>query len=252
VQSAFEFVARRSHGKPLRIRTILLFRRLAGREPFAGRPPILDGSAMRDPRFAALLSGEALGYWALGPRTLELVAAQVAAKAPRLILEFGSGVSTVLLAALARDLPDAVVVSIDQSPEFSAKTRELLRARDLDALVTLLTFPPRDQVIEGYSTNCYAIDETLAASLRGRPVDLVLIDGPAGSAGARFGTVPLVAEHLADGAALILDDAYRDGELEVADRWARLPYVRVDGIVPVEKGVLLARVDRATDRHADA
>jgi predicted O-methyltransferase YrrM len=221
--------------------------RIADRAPFSPQPPIVDGSTVADPETARLLTGIVLGYWTLGPRTLEIVQRTFEMKRPHTIVEFGSGASTIVLAALAREIPGCRIFSIDQAPEHATRTATLLGERGLGEQVELLVFPVADMTIEGYSTQCYSIDASLAERLDGRAIDLVLVDGPAGPPAVRFGTLPQIARHLADGAVVLLDDAFRPGELEVARRWRRLPYVRVNGIVPVDKGVLLARIDLGVD-----
>ena len=69
----------------------------------------------------------------------------------------------------------------------------------------------------------------------------VVIDGPATETD-RFGTLPLIRPYVKANALFYLDDALRDGELDVARRWARLPYVEVNGIYLTEKGLLQGNV----------
>jgi predicted O-methyltransferase YrrM len=244
-QRLFGAAVRVSGGRMLPVGVVNTISRIADRDPFSPQPPIVDGSSMANPALARLLGGIVLGYWTLGPATLELVRRTFEAKRPHTIVEFGSGASTIVLAALAREIPGCKVISIDQAPEHATRTASLLGERGLQDQVKLLVFPMADMVIEGLRTQCYSIDASLGEHLDGRAIDLVLVDGPAGPPGVRFGTLPLIAGYLADGAVVILDDAFRQGELEVARRWRRLPYVRVNGIAPVDKGVLLARIDLA-------
>lgn len=70
----------------------------------------------------------------------------------------------------------------------------------------------------------------------------MLVDGPAAEAGARFGTLPLAHPSVSHRAQFVLDDALRDGELTVARRWRSLPYVEVEGIRIVEKGLLTGAI----------
>jgi len=51
---------------------------------------------------------------------------------------------------------------------------------------------------------------------------LVICDGPPGSTeGGRYGLLPVLGSRLAAGAIVLLDDAEREGEADVLDRWAR-------------------------------
>jgi hypothetical protein len=50
--------------------------------------------------------------------------------------------------------------------------------------------------------------------------DLVICDGPPGTTkGGRYGLVPIMRERLKPGCAILLDDAGREQERAIADRW---------------------------------
>ena len=84
----------------------------------------------------------------------------------------------------------------------------------------------------------YQIDPNqLRAHLGSKKVDWVIIDGPAGPDGCRASTLPSLAQFCRPGARWFLDDAYRDGELEVLNQWTGLTGVVVDGIYPIGKGL---------------
>ncbi len=162
---------------------------------------------------------------------------------PAMILEFGSGSSTVALAWAVSQVGPADfgprVISVEQDAEQADRTRDLLRRANLEQEALVMVAPLTDQVIEGQPTTCYALGNDLGAALHGRLVDLVIIDGPAGPPGVRFGTLPLARAYLRRGAPFALDDALRDGELDVAGRWSALPYCRIQGIRLIEKGLLV-------------
>ncbi len=55
-----------------------------------------------------------------------------------------------------------------------------------------------------------------------REFGLVICDGPPGSTeGGRYGLLPVLGSRLAAGAVVLLDDAEREGEADVLDRWTR-------------------------------
>ncbi len=133
------------------------------------------------------------------------------------------------------------ILSIEQDVGQAGRTRGLLARAGLDREAVVLVAPLEDQVVEGRHTICYALPADLFA-VGGRPADLIVIDGPAGPAGVRFGTLPLVRGYVRDGARFVLDDALRDGELAIAREWATLPYAKVAGIRLIEKGLLVGTV----------
>jgi predicted O-methyltransferase YrrM len=218
----------------------------AGSSPLTPASKTVDGRTLRIAPLADLLDGVQLGMWTLGPRSLEALAEAVARRRPRMVIEFGSGVSTVALAWALRealghsDLPR--LVSIEQESTHADRTRVLLASVGLDDECIIVPAPLDEQIIEGVRTTCYSLPDGWADALAGRRADMVVIDGPAGIDGIRFGTLPLVSSVTEEGATFILDDALRDGELDIARRWRRLPYVEVDGISLVEHGLLQGRL----------
>jgi predicted O-methyltransferase YrrM len=168
--------------------------------------------------------------------------------APSHVLEFGSGASTVWIASLMRDLHGERggirVFSIEQDEgTASAVTRDLDR-EGLRDMVRLVTAPVAPRAVWGRTVDTYQIsDEEMGDLLDSARPDLVMIDGPAGRPGARFGTLPSVVDHVMPGALFYLDDALRRGELEVGAAWARSERIKVSGVHLVGRGLLAGRVE---------
>jgi len=204
-------------------------------------------SGFHDPVLESLLSGHEIGGWALGAETIEFLVEILRARRPSSVLEFGSGTSTVVLAWLMRQLHgdsnQPRVFSIDQSDDYVERTRSWLARHNLRDRVKFLRRPVVRQTIAQFPTACYDLPPVMLAEFFGpvRP-DCVLIDGPAGDNGVRFGTLPLVQNHLTPGAAIFMDDGLRDSELDSAERWNRLGYVRWDGLYWLGKGLLSGTV----------
>jgi hypothetical protein len=188
------------------------------------------------------VTGRELGAWSLGPRTIRFLQDSVSELRPRLVIEFGSGVSTAFLAqamqdaGLAGDRP--VIVSLEQDEAHARLTRRLLEDAGLGSLVDVVVAPLARQRIEDVDVECYSVTRELDTALGGRLAEFAVVDGPAAASGARFGTLPLVRHHLGPKAHFMMDDALRDGELMVATRWRSLPYMEVEGIRIIEKGLL--------------
>jgi hypothetical protein len=238
-----------ARGRPVPVGVVRSIRALApGIDPLLGPSRLVDGERLANRSLASALRGVELGVWALGPRSLEALVQIVEARRPRLIIEFGSGASTIALAwaisqrdaDFGQDRPR--VVSIEQDAIPAERTRGLLLRAGLQAEAMVLVAPIAEQTIEGKWTTCYSIPEDLGRILDGRSAEFVVVDGPASVSGARFGTIPLVRQHLAPNARFVLDDALRDGELEVAREWNQLPYVQVEGIRLIERGLLTGTI----------
>lgn len=229
--------------RPVSPRLLRAVRRVAtGVDPLAPTPFPALGRELRNPILRGQLAQRELGVWSLGPSTIDFLEDEVRRHRPMCILEFGSGVSTVCLAQFMADLHGESgltrVISIEQDQHYAEETSALLRATSLDGFAVVLHAPLTRQVIEGVETTCYRMPSGFAAAPRIPSVDLVVIDGPSAEPGARFGTLPLARQVISTRARFVLDDALRDGELAVADRWERLPFIAIEGIRLVEKGIL--------------
>jgi predicted O-methyltransferase YrrM len=205
-----------------------------------------DGTKIRNPQLRQLLADQQLGAMALGARTINWLEREIQKRRPALVIEFGSGISTVCLARFLRDVhgkgPSLRMLSIDQDEQYAAQTRALLEKAGLSDSVRVLACPLTMQTIEGHTANCYTMpDADTLADIVGQ-AEMVLIDGPAAENGARFGTLPLARTYLAPGAEFVLDDALRDGELDTLRRWSELSYVRPRGMRLVDKGLLVGKL----------
>ncbi|MBX7159463.1 MAG: class I SAM-dependent methyltransferase [Acidimicrobiia bacterium] len=162
-----------------------------------------------------------LGDWAIDPLFAVCLVNVVldCRPGPRVVVECGSGASTVVTAAALRRYGiDGHVTSLEQDPDFADVTRAYLRRHELDAFATVHTAP----LVDGdhgfgvwYDTSAL---ETLAGD-----VDLLVVDGPptAGTSPlARGPALDVMAGRLAPGARVLVDDAMRPGEQQVLQRWS--------------------------------
>jgi len=212
-----------------------------------GTALISDGKTLRNPELAALLKGRQLGGWSLAAESIDYLEEKIKEHRPRAILEFGSGISTLCLAFIMKELrkssPNPLVFSIEQSQTHLEETRATLSNYGLIEYVRFLHAPIVPQRINGFETTCYNLYNANLSSLLGDIYpDFVLIDGPAGEEGCRFGTLPLVKPFLSDGAVFFMDDALRDGEIGIANSWSKCTCFNVLGIVWVGKGFLVGTV----------
>jgi hypothetical protein len=154
---------------------------------------------------------------------LEVARQAAAAREP--ILECGSGLTTLLLGALAgrRGIP---VWTLEHDPRWHARMERAVRRFRLPG-VELRLAPLCD----------YGRYSWYEAPLPGMPArfGLVICDGPPGDTpGGRYGVLPVLASRLA-GAVVLLDDADRPGEMEVLDLWKERHGVQVE-TVPTPSG----------------
>lgn len=153
-----------------------------------------------------------LGSWKADTGLLTLLADHIISKRPKLVVEFGTGAST-LIAARALDLAGGgTLISFDQHSDFVEGTRRWLADYGLAADLRAVPLRPSpDWPGLWYDHGPLPAD-----------IDLMLIDGPPWTIHpfTRGGASGLFAQ-IAPGGTVILDDAARPGERIVARRWRR-------------------------------
>lgn len=158
--------------------------------------------------------------WALGDAELDHVLAEVAAGRTR-IVECGSGRSTIAIARLLRERGAGSVHALEHLPEWVALGRRRIAAEGLAAYATIIEAPLADEPLAAAGCRWY---ERRALAELPDTIDLLLVDGPpaepdGGVERSRYPALPLLADRLVPGAAVILDDAEREGERWVLERW---------------------------------
>lgn len=149
--------------------------------------------------------------WPASPDLLLTIAHTVKTHKPSLIVELGSGVSTLIASkAGARK-----IISIDNSDSYALKTRELLKdhkARGVE--IRVATLKPYANGLDWYDT------ETIQDL---RKIDLLIIDGPPGSNNpeSRYPALKEFKDKLSAKAIVIIDDANREGERKLAEDFAK-------------------------------
>jgi predicted O-methyltransferase YrrM len=125
------------------------------------------------------------------------------------ILECGSGLSTILLAAIAKMQGQGHWI-LEHKPAWSAKVQRYLNNYGLGSVIN--TRPLRNYG----DFRWYEIQlDCMPGSF-----SLVICDGPPSKTkGGRYGLIPLMKERLQPGCVILLDDAYREAELSIAKRW---------------------------------
>ena len=135
---------------------------------------------------------------------------------PRLIVEAGSGLSSIWLGlAVTRWCPGARVVSLEHHDDYLAQTRREVVSQSLQQVVEIRRAPLTSQ----NSTGQLWYDQAAWSDLS--QIDLLIVDGPPGSTGplARYPALPLLRSRLSSPAVIILDDTSRPAEQDVIARW---------------------------------
>lgn len=156
---------------------------------------------------------------ALSPRSIVTVLNDIVLHRRSLILECGSGVSTIFIARLLAQR-QGHLVSIEHSRRWIDTVEETLRLENIQDNVTMIHAPlVASEEAPGYTW----YDPTqIRSALHEKKIDLLLVDGPAppdDAPDARYPALPFFRPFLGDSWTIILDDARRRGEREVIQRW---------------------------------
>jgi len=143
--------------------------------------------------------------WAASPDLLVVLVDLVITERPSLVVECGSGVSTLWLAlAMRRFGIDGRIIALDHDPAFGGKTRDFLARHGVGDLAEVRDAPLESFSLDGQAYSWYA--RRAWEDLKG--IDLLFVDGPPATTGhqARYPALPLLGESLSPIATVVLDD----------------------------------------------
>lgn len=178
--------------------------------------------------------------WAASPDVLLKLHEHIRFKKPKVVVECGSGSSTLVIADALRQNGAGRLISLDHSPEFAGKTRELLKREGLLEWVDLriADLEPWDgqhlndgsqEVVKWYA-------QSTANNVHN--IDLLFVDGPPGTTCkfARYPALPVFADRLSPGAQVWMDDTVRQEEVDISKDWAKRFGYSTE-FFPLEKGL---------------
>ena len=169
---------------------------------------------------------EALPWTSSAPRPglLSCLINDVKINRRRTIVEFGSGVSTLVIAR-ALEPEQQSLISFEHDPEWAKRVAEQLDRVNLADCCSVVHAPLKacPHSIDGSAWYDTDIIRDTVGSLA---VDVVVCDGPpaysAGHRMSRYPAVPVIREFLSDRYAIYLDDIDRSGERDIVKRWSDL------------------------------
>lgn len=154
-----------------------------------------------------------LGSWKADTGLLTLLVDHILAEKPKLVVEFGTGASTLIIARALQMAGGGKLTSFEQHADFVDKTRDWLAEHGLSADMRAVPLRPSPDGWPGLWYDHGPLPDN---------IDLLLVDGPPwtihpytrGAAATLFGQI-------APGGTIMLDDASRPGERVVARRWRK-------------------------------
>lgn len=181
-----------------------------------------------------------LSGWPAAPDFLLRLHTWVCKHKPTLVVETGSGVTTLVIADALRQNGVGKLISLEHLQEYADKTYETLADEELTQWVELRVgalkpwkgehLNPKDaeKPSRWYPLNLEGIHQ----------IDLLVVDGPPGNTClyARYPALPAFFERLAPTAEVWIDDANRQEEKEISEEWAKRYGFELE-FVPLEKGM---------------
>ncbi|MBA2254508.1 MAG: class I SAM-dependent methyltransferase [Chloroflexi bacterium] len=178
--------------------------------------------------------------WALSGDTAVVLVQEMLRLRPRLVMEVGSGVSTVLVASELERLGSGRIVSFEHEPDWVLDTQRHLAAAGLSEVATVTVAPLSVQQVDGRSYQWYTLPADMPAP---GSVDLLIVDGPPQSvdvAGSpRYPALPLLEHLLSERAVVFVDDGDRRGEQQMVDAWLATRPAWTKRTVDTVKGTII-------------
>jgi hypothetical protein len=160
------------------------------------------------------------GSWALTADAAVILAREIAIRRPNTIVELGSGVSTVMVGRLLKQLGSGRLISLDHDPNWAKETRRHIVANGLQDYVEVLDAPLARQRFDNQDFEWYQIPDALRHI---EQIDMLTVDGPPQTSDsevlARYPALPAFAGQLSKEAAIFVDDAKRVTEQEMIRKW---------------------------------
>ena len=156
-------------------------------------------------------------HYAASPDFLHLTATEIFRLQPELIVEAGSGTSTLIAAYCLRKLGRGKIISFDHEENYADISRQTISAHGLDDYAEVVYAPIKEYEIEGRTYQWYD-DANLDPIQR---IDMIIVDGPPKSIAldARYPAVPLLISKLHEKSIVLVDDGARPGEKEIVSKW---------------------------------
>lgn len=177
-----------------------------------------------------------MARWAGNPDFCQLLMKQILLSNPKVVLELGSGVSTVV-AGLTLQKTGGRIYSVEHDRAFKAETEIELANQGLDEFARVYESPLKDTAVDVGSFRWYdlsVLDEI-------PDIDLLVIDGPPGNIQnlSRYPALPILYGKLAKEAVIIMDDGRRRDEKQIVAMWLDR-YVDLESrFIDTEKGTFL-------------
>jgi len=156
------------------------------------------------------------GY-AVSPDFAALVLKKLQGGEIELVVETGAGASSVVIGHYLKKKGHGRLISLEHDPFYAERARKNVADHNLEEYVEIRHAPLVSVSIgeEAYKWYDAAVWQDISS------IDLLVVDGPpvGTNQSARFPAVPLLLNHFSQNVCVLLDDAKRADEEEIAKKW---------------------------------
>lgn len=158
--------------------------------------------------------------WAASPQLACTLVSLVREHNPDVVVELGSGSSTLVLGYALEQHGHGRVFALDHLETYATRTDRLIRRHALSNRAEVRHAPLVDVELDGETWPWYDPDALDGVS---ESIDMVFVDGPPHEirSRARYPALPVLIDQMSEEAVIVLDDAYRDDESAIAEAWAQ-------------------------------
>ncbi|VAW68383.1 hypothetical protein MNBD_GAMMA09-2238 [hydrothermal vent metagenome] len=180
--------------------------------------------------------------WSAAADFLALIKGHCLSASPQTIVECSSGLSTLVLARCCQINNRGKVFSLENAEEYALQTQNNLQRFGLDSFAHVIHAPLQCTTIDNESYQWYETE-----NLPDVKIDMLVIDGPPGfiQKYSRLPALPILLDQLSDVSAVFLDDAARDEEKYIVNKWLQISDVIKHEYIETERGCSILTIDKS-------
>jgi hypothetical protein len=202
------------------------------------------GKTINDSQVAKIVSGVESTPWRLADDTINWLVNYLYHERPAVVLEFGSGLSTVWLCEVLGRIhgPNGFrMLSVEQDTEELERTTRRLNGLGEFHACRVIHAPLMEARIADRPTFFYDLGGSSSDFAWLGKAEFVLVDGPFAPGPCREGTLSQACTYLRPGARFMMDDALREKELFTGVMWVKKG-ISVEGVLTLGEGIMIGSV----------
>ena len=157
---------------------------------------------------------------AASPDFLKLLVDTILLVKPKLVVELGSGISTILAGKALEKNGVGKLISIDNEDKYAELTRKRVDLENLGDIGRVITSKLIMHLINGQNYMWYELSFVKEIN---QDIDLLIVDGPPRitNNNARYPAIPLLKQYFKENTVILLDDGRRKDEQNTVELWLK-------------------------------